>query len=152
MRESEPRLKFGDGRSSSLPTSIREKVQPGQAEGAEGAAETTMIAPKKEGPDFEKPVHAHDDVQEEDLGLTALKTALVSPEIAAHPTSPDDFGREDDEYISGCKLFAALFGIASVFFIVLLDFSIISTVSTDSPYDHCILRVLYCYDSAILAK
>lgn len=71
--------------------------------------------------------------KKEDLGSTASKTAPVSPEMSAHPTSPDDFGREDDEYISGYKLYAALFGIASVFFIVLLDFSIISTVSADSP-------------------
>ena len=42
------------------------------------------------------------------------------------------FGEEDNEYISGYKLYAALFGIMSVFFIVLLDFSIIATVSTDS--------------------
>lgn len=92
-----------------------------------------MIAPKKGGPDPEKIVHTHDDVQEEISGTTASRTAPDLPEIAAYPTSPDDFGREDDEYISGYKLYAALFGIISVFFLVLLDFSIISTVSTGSP-------------------
>jgi len=61
-RESEPRLELEDGRSSSPPTSIREKIQPGQAEGAEGAAETIMIAPKKGGQDPKKAVHTHDDV------------------------------------------------------------------------------------------
>ncbi|KAI8955553.1 efflux pump protein [Xylaria longipes] len=90
-----------------------------------------MIAPKNGGPDPEKPVHTHDDVQEEDVGPTASKPAQDLPEIAANPTSNDDFGREDDEYISGYKLFAALFGITSVFFIILLDFSIISTAT---PY------------------
>ncbi|KAI0204997.1 major facilitator superfamily transporter [Astrocystis sublimbata] len=52
-------------------------------------------------------------------------------EVAADPISHDGFGGEDDEYISGYKLFAALFGITSVFFIILLDFSIISTAT---PY------------------
>ncbi|KAF5856993.1 hypothetical protein ETB97_006449 [Aspergillus alliaceus] len=85
-----------------------------------------MIVPDG-GPDPEKPVHTQDDVQEEGLRSTALRTAPALPEIAAFPTSPDDFGTKDDEYISGYRLFAVLFGIISIFFIVLLDLSIIST-------------------------
>lgn len=100
---------------------------------AEGAAETIMSIPKNEGPDREKFVHTHDAVPEKDLGSAASRTAPTLAGIAASPTSPDGFGTEDDEYISGYKLFATLFGVISVFFIVLLDFSIISTVSTDSP-------------------
>ena len=91
-----------------------------------------MIAPKKGGTDPEKAVHTHDDVQEEISRTTAARTAPGSSEIAANPTLEDMFGEEDNEYISGYKLYAALFGIMSVFFIVLLDFSIIATVSTDS--------------------
>ncbi|TGJ79642.1 hypothetical protein E0Z10_g9123 [Xylaria hypoxylon] len=122
--ESKSHSKSGDEQPSSPPTSIREKIQQGQAE---GTAEAIMIAPKKGGLDPEKSVYTHDNVQREDAGSTALRTALDSPENAADPTSRGDFGREDDEYISGYRLFAALFGITSVFFIILLDFSIIST-------------------------
>jgi hypothetical protein len=131
-RESGARSKLGGGRSSSPPASIREKTQPGQAEGPgpEGASETTIIAPKKRGPDPEKAIHTHNDVQYEISGTTALRAAPDSPEIAANPTSGDDFGNEDDEYISGYKLYVALFSIVSVFFLVLLDFSITATVST----------------------
>ena len=133
--------KLGDGRSSSPPTSIHEKIQPGQVE---GAVETIMTAPKKGGPDPEKAVHTHDDVQEEISGATAsLRTAPDSLGIAANPTSRDDFGQEDDEYISGYKLYGALFGIVSVFFLVLLDFSIIATVSTDSLQNHYAPRVFH---------
>jgi hypothetical protein len=132
-------LNSGTGRSSLPPTSIREKIQQRQAE---GAAETTMIIPKG-GPDPEKPVHTHDDVQEEGLRSTASRTAPALLEIAAFPTSPDDFGTEDDEYLSGYKLSAALFGIISIFFIVLLDLSIISTVSMNSPQNHCVPRDVY---------
>jgi hypothetical protein len=141
-KESEPRSKLGDGRSSSpqtsIQTSIREKQQPVQAERAKEAAETTMIAPKKEGLDAEKAVHTRDNVQEGTPETIALSTAQDS---AANATSPDNFGREDDKYISGVKLYGALFGIVSVFFLVLLDFSILSTVSTDNPQDHCVDRV-----------
>ena len=132
--------KLGDGRSSSPPTSIREKIQPGQVE---GAAETIMTAPKKGGSDPEKAVHTHDDVQEEISGVTASGTAPDSLGIAANPTSRDDFGQEDDEYIIGYKLYGALFGIVSVFFLVLLDFSIIATVSTDSLQNHYAPRVFH---------
>ncbi|KAH8196984.1 hypothetical protein TruAng_008843 [Truncatella angustata] len=121
---SKSQLKSGDGRSSPSPISNREKIQQRQAE---GTAEPTMIVPKKGDQDPEKPVHTQGGVAEKNLRSTASRTAAASPEIAAYRTPQDDFGREDDEYISGYKLFAALFGIVSVFFIVLLDFSIIST-------------------------
>lgn len=136
----EPQLKSGDGRLSPLLPSIGEKIQQHEPE---GVAETTIIIPKNGGQDPKKPVHTHDNAQEEDIRSTASRTAPASPEIAANPTLPDSFGRENDKYISGYKLFAALFGIISVSFIVLLDFSIISTVSTDSPQNHCVPRVLY---------
>ncbi|KAI0403185.1 major facilitator superfamily transporter [Xylaria palmicola] len=90
-----------------------------------------MIAPKKGGSDPEKPVHTHNDGQQDNAGSTAVRTAQYLPEIAADSTPNYDFGREDAEYISGYKLYAALFGITSVFFIILLDFSIISTAT---PY------------------
>jgi len=88
----------------------------------------------------------HDDVQEDISGTTTSRTAPDLLEIAEDSTSLDGFDREDDGYISGYKLFAALFGIISVFFLVLLDFSIISTVSTESLQDHCVTKVLYHYD------
>jgi hypothetical protein len=139
---SEPQLKSGDERSSPPPLpSTREKIQ---QHDLEGAVETTIILPKNGGQDPEKSEHTHDNGQEEDSRPTASRTAPASPEIAAYPpTLTDNFGRENSEYISGYKLFAALLGIISVFFIVLLDFSIISTVSTDSPQNHCVPRVLY---------
>ncbi|KAI1274063.1 putative MFS multidrug transporter [Xylaria sp. FL0933] len=121
---SEPQSK-SDGRQPPPPlTSIREKAQQRQAA---GTAEIIMIAPEIGVLDPEKPVHTHEELQGEHLGPTALRTAPESPETAGNPTSHDGFGTEDDEYISGYKLFAALVGIISVFFIVLLDFSIIST-------------------------
>ncbi|KAI0811599.1 major facilitator superfamily transporter [Xylaria sp. FL0064] len=86
-----------------------------------------MIAPEIGVLDAEKPVHTHEELQGEHLGPTAVRTAPESPETAANPMSHDGFRTEDDEYISGYKLFAALVGIISVFFIVLLDFNIIST-------------------------
>ncbi|KAJ8115677.1 hypothetical protein ONZ43_g4611 [Nemania bipapillata] len=86
-----------------------------------------MTVSRKEGQDSEKPVHTHDGIQVEDSKFVASKSTCDSPGISANPTPGDDFGREDEEYISGYRLFAALFGITSAFFIVLLDFSIIST-------------------------
>ncbi|KAI0533762.1 putative MFS multidrug transporter [Xylaria digitata] len=116
--ESDQRLKSQDARRSSPPTSIGEKVRQGQAD---GAAEAPTA-----GSDPEKSVQAHDNIQD-DARVTPPGAALKSPEIAANPTSIDGLGTEDEEYISGYKLFAALVGIISAFFIVLLDFSIIST-------------------------
>lgn len=94
-----------------------------------------MIASTKGDADSEKPVPTHENVQDQCAVTTALRIATDSAEIAANPISNDDFGREDDEYISGYRLLAALVGIISAFFIVLLDFSIISTVgNTDNTY------------------
>ncbi|KAI0449644.1 putative MFS multidrug transporter [Xylaria acuta] len=124
MVEPDSRLKSQDVGRSSLPTSINEKVQQGQAE---GAAETITTASKRGGLDPEKSVQTHDNIQEENARVAGSGTAPAAPETAANPISNDDFGREDEEYISGYKLFAALIGIISGFFIVLLDFSIIST-------------------------
>ncbi|KAJ3951457.1 hypothetical protein N0V92_012132 [Colletotrichum tropicale] len=75
---------------------------------------------------------AHADAQEKTQGTAATSTDPESPESAANPAVNDDFGKEDHEYISGYRLYAALFGIMSVFFLVLLDFSITATVSTVS--------------------
>ncbi|KAI1345651.1 putative MFS multidrug transporter [Xylaria sp. FL0043] len=122
--EPEPQSKSGSRQLPPPLTSIREKAQQRQAA---GTAEIVMIAPEIGVLDPEKPVHTHEELQGEHPGPTALRTAPESPETAANPTSHDGFGSEDDEYISGYKLFAALVGIISVFFIVLLDFSIIST-------------------------
>ncbi|ETS82216.1 hypothetical protein PFICI_07218 [Pestalotiopsis fici W106-1] len=108
-------LKLGDGRESPPPPPSSEKTQQRPIEGA--APEIMMVTPGKRGPDPEKTA----------LGLPASDTAPAPSGIVGDPAALGDFGREDEEYISGYKLFAALFGIVSVFFIVLLDFSIIST-------------------------
>lgn len=99
-----------------------------------------MIVPKKTS------VHAQDEVQEENSDSTASRTAPVPSESTALLPLSAHSGREDDDYISGHNLFAALFGIVSVFFIVLLDFSITATVSKNSPQEHCVPRVLGRYD------
>jgi hypothetical protein len=99
------------------PPSSTEKTQQHQTEGT--APEAIMNTPEKITTDPDKPA----------LGIHTSDTAPAAAGIAENPTGSDDFGREDKEYISGYKLFAALFGIVSVFFIVLLDFSIIATVS-----------------------
>lgn len=135
-RESESHSKSADDRSSSSPTLLRGKIQPSQAEAAEGGPETAMIAPKTGGQDPEKAVNTYDSVPEENLGTIPPKTTAVSPEITANPTSRGNFDEEDKEYISGYKLYVALFGIISVFFLVLLDFSITATVSTGSLENH----------------
>lgn len=127
--ESERHSKEGDARSLSQPTSLRDKIQPSKAEVAEGAAEVTMTSPDKEGPDPEKAVQTHNNVQEAILGTTASKTAPDAEQPAANPVLQNHFGDEDNEYITGYKLYAALFGITCVFFLVLLDFSITATVS-----------------------
>ncbi|KAF7515193.1 hypothetical protein G7054_g14704 [Neopestalotiopsis clavispora] len=105
--------KLEAGRESPQPST--EKTQQHQTE--ETAPEVIMSTPEKTVTDPEKPA----------LGVPTSDTAPAAAEIAANPTGSDDFGREDEGYISGYKLFAALFGIVSVFFIVLLDFSIIAT-------------------------
>ncbi|KAK7717951.1 hypothetical protein SLS63_010601 [Diaporthe eres] len=64
------------------------------------------------------------------LETTASKTDLDATETAANPASQNHFGDEDKEYITGYKLYAALFGIICVFFLVLLDFSITATLYT----------------------
>lgn len=91
-----------------------------------------MASPGKEGPDPEKAVQTHNRVQEGILGTTAVKTAPDATETAANPASQNHFGDEDNEYITGYKLYAALFGIICVFFLVLLDFSITATVSKNN--------------------
>lgn len=89
-----------------------------------------MTEPEKTTSDPEKSAHAQNDTRGDIPVQIATGTAPVSSEVAAEKSKslPADFGQEDDEYLSGYKLFAALFGIISVFFIILLDFSIISTV------------------------
>lgn len=69
-------------------------------------------------------------------GRQLQKSAPNLPDNVANPTTQENFGEEDDEYISGYKLYAALFGITSVFFVVLLDFSITATVSTNNLEDY----------------
>ncbi len=150
--ESEPRSQLGDGASASPPTSIREKIQPGHAERAEAAAGTTVVAPNQGAADPEKAVHSHGSFQGDIPPTTALSTASGSLEITAAPTSPGDSGREDNEYISGPKLYVALFSIISVFFLVLLDFSILSTVSTDNPQNYSVPSILDGNNKAMLPR
>lgn len=87
-----------------------------------------MALPNAGGSDPEKTAQKQNDVQQGNAETATSKP----PEIAEHDASIDHFGDEDHEYITGYKLYSALFGIVSVFFIVLLDFSITATVSTDS--------------------
>ncbi|KAJ0384262.1 hypothetical protein COL922a_008775 [Colletotrichum nupharicola] len=87
-----------------------------------------------------KAENAHGDAQREIQGTAAPDTGPESPEANANPAVNGDFGKEDHEYISGYRLYAALFGIMSVFFLVLLDFSITATaipyitISTSSMF------------------
>lgn len=112
----------------SLPkASIHEKPQQSQAE---MAAEITMTATDMGISSSKKAENAHGDAQREIQGTAAPDTGPESPEANANPAVNGDFGKEDHEYISGYRLYAALFGIMSVFFLVLLDFSITATVST----------------------
>lgn len=92
-----------------------------------------MTSPDKRGPDPEKVVQKHNHVQEGVLGTTGSKTATDATQNAANPASQNHFGDDYNEYITGYKLYAALFGIICVFFLVLLDFSITATVSSDPP-------------------
>lgn len=86
------------------------------------------------GSDPEKHTHADGNVEQGINGTVASKTASKPEEATTNPTSNNAFGDEDDEYISGFKLYIALFSIVSVFFLVLLDFSITATVSTEGPF------------------
>lgn len=105
-KKSELYSKLDDGASLSLPTSIRGKMQA---------------------------VDSYGSFQGNISPTTDLSTASVSPVISAVSTPPGDFGWEESKHISGFKLYMALFSIISVFFLVLLDFSILSTVSMDNP-------------------
>ncbi|KAF9700054.1 hypothetical protein EKO04_001716 [Ascochyta lentis] len=138
----------GDATSASPSTSIHEKTQPAHASQAEAAAGTTVVAPSKEDSDPEKAVHTHGCSQEEPSRMTASSNAPSIPETAAAPTSPGDFGTEDNEHISGFKLYIALFSIISVFFLVLLDFSILSTAIPYITSDFQRLQDIGWYGSA----
>lgn len=114
----------------------RDEIRPSQAQKAGGVAETPIIGTEKGGPAPEKALSTHNNVPKGILGTAASKAAPDATQIAADPASQNQFGEEDNEYISGYKLYAALFSIICVFFLVLLDFSITATVSTSSPYDY----------------
>lgn len=129
-RESEPLSKLEDVPSSSPPNSTREKIQPSQAEETDMVAETAMTVPEKGGSDPEGVIVAHNHVQEPSLQTTAAMDTSGAADTSADPASQTQFGEEDNEYISGYKLYVALFSIICVFFLVLLDFSITATVST----------------------
>lgn len=98
----------------------------GQRHGGEIVVETEIV---NEGADTEKHLPTNEEIREKASGVFNTRTVATLLENNASPSALDGFGEEDDEYISGYRLFAALIGIVSVFFIVLLDFSIISTVS-----------------------
>lgn len=106
-------------------------------------AQTGMTGPKKEGPDPEKVMGAHNHVQEPSPQTTAAVDTSGAADNAADPASQTQFGEEDKEYISGYKLYVALFSVICVFFLVLLDFSITATVSTASQYGCGRPRLLY---------
>jgi hypothetical protein len=89
-----------------------------------------MATPINEAPVPEKDVRTHEDLSEKRSERRPSTTVPEPPQIATNPVSNQGFGEADGQYISGYKLYAALFGIVSVFFLVLLDFSITATVST----------------------
>jgi len=131
-RRSEPRLQLRDGASASPLPSIREKMQAGHAERVEVAPGTTSVALSQGALDHEKCVHSHGGFQGDVPMANALSAPSSSLETAAASTLPNNSSQENNEYISGPKLYISLFSIISVFFLVLLDFSILSPVSTDS--------------------
>lgn len=115
-----------EDRRSSLPTAAHDEIQQSQVE---RGAETPTAKPAKGDADPEKPVPTQPEIQEKTLECIISGTPPALPETNAATISSAEFGAEDEEHITGFRLLAALFGIISVFFIVLLDFSIISTVS-----------------------
>lgn len=127
--DSEARAEMGQEKPSSPPNLVREQIQPCQAEAAEGLIDTAITGRDKGGFEPEKAAHTQ---KEGHSDTAASKTAPKPPDSTANANSNDLFGEEDNEYISGYKLYAALFGIVSVFFLVLLDFSITATVSARS--------------------
>lgn len=133
-RESGPRSKLEDVPSSSPPTPIREKTQTSPAEKTDMVAETAMAVPENGGPDPEKVMGMHNHVQEPSPQTTAAVDTSGAADNAADPACQPQFGEEDKEYISGYKLYVALFSVICAFFLVLLDFSITATVSASSQY------------------
>uniref|UniRef100_L2FW97 MFS multidrug transporter n=1 Tax=Colletotrichum fructicola (strain Nara gc5) TaxID=1213859 RepID=L2FW97_COLFN len=91
------------------------------------AADIAMNAKNMGISNSKKAENAHGDAQGDIQWTAATSTDPELPEIATNPVVNGDFGKEDHEYISGYRLYAALFGIMSVFFLVLLDFSITAT-------------------------
>ncbi|KAF4412777.1 Efflux pump mokI [Colletotrichum fructicola] len=100
------------------------------------AADIAMNAKNMGISNSKKAENAHGDAQGDIQWTAATSTDPELPEIATNPVVNGDFGKEDHEYISGYRLYAALFGIMSVFFLVLLDFSITATVSTGRLQSH----------------
>jgi hypothetical protein len=107
-------------------------MEPGHAEGVEVASGTALVALSQGALNHEKVTHSHGGYQGDVPTATALNAPSTSPETAAAYPLPDDSGRENIENISGPKLYIALFSIISVFFLVLLDFSILSPVSMET--------------------
>ena len=132
-REPDPRSNLGGGQRSSPPPSIHENTELLEVEVQEGTAGTIAIAPETSNVISEKAVQMHDGAQEEISGMVAPKPAPDAPIPTSSFPMSDERGKTDHEYLSGYKLYVALFGIISVFFLVLLDFSITATVSKDSP-------------------
>ncbi|KAK1842008.1 MFS multidrug transporter [Colletotrichum chrysophilum] len=112
------------------------------------AAEITMTATNMGISSSKKAENAHGDAQREIQGTAAPDTGPESPEANANPAVNGDFGKEDHEYISGYRLYAALFGIMSVFFLVLLDFSITATAIPYITSDFHRLQDIGWYGSA----
>ncbi|KAK2766380.1 MFS multidrug transporter [Colletotrichum kahawae] len=112
------------------------------------ASEIAMAAKNMGISNSKKAENAQSDAKEEIQGTAAAGTGPESPETAAIPTVSEDFGKEDHEYISGYKLYAALFGIMSVFFLVLLDFSITATAIPYITSDFHRLNSIGWYGSA----
>ncbi|KAI3395665.1 hypothetical protein diail_1034, partial [Diaporthe ilicicola] len=116
-----------DGRDPQAPDLITGEMQPGPARGTGRTIEANLGVQEKGGSDPEKSTHTDDNAQAGVLGTAASKSASKPEETATIPASNNAFGDDDEEYISGYKLYVALFSIVSVFFLVLLDFSITAT-------------------------
>ncbi|UJO16347.1 uncharacterized protein CLAFUR5_04897 [Fulvia fulva] len=89
----------------------------------DAAAEEALYASERDSPTVEQPLLAQDDGRSQRYGSSDLGSTASS----VSDTKSGDSGVENHEYLTGGQLVAAMCGIGCVFFIVLLDFSILST-------------------------
>ncbi|KAI1267016.1 putative MFS multidrug transporter [Xylariaceae sp. FL1019] len=144
----EPRSNLSAGQRSSPPTSIREDTERHELHVPEGTTGIISIAPETGNINSQKAVPTHDGAQEQILGMVAPKPAPDAPIPSSNFSTNAERGKADHEYIRGYKLYVALFGIVSVFFLVLLDFSITATAIPYITSDFHRLQDIGWYGSA----